>query len=112
MLRPAPHSTACNASPMAVSGDQTPVRSHQGSLPWAEEKHRPAGDAVCALQYLDGQEDAFAKGAGMSMSANSQRAEMWGKHSLKWSHLAKTDTSVSCGETCSLMTGAQTAFWT
>jgi hypothetical protein len=48
----------------------------------------------------------------MSASASSQRDAMWRKHGLKWSYLAEIDRSVSCGETCSFMTGAQPTFWT
>lgn len=57
-----------------VSGDQAPVRSRQGALPWTQEEHRAAHHAVCAVQSLDDQKQAVAEGAGMSASTNGQSA--------------------------------------
>ena len=58
----------------SVLGDQAPVRLHQGALSRAEEKHCAAHHAVCAIQHLDGSTCALAEGAGISATANNQRA--------------------------------------
>ena len=58
-----------------VSGDQAPVRIHQGALPGVEEKHVADQDAVCVVQLVDGASQIDG-GAGMSASAIGQVARL------------------------------------
>ena len=48
---------------MRVAGD------FQGWLQRAGQKHSAAGHAVCLEQFVDGQKQAYAEGAGMSAPA-------------------------------------------
>ena len=63
----------------SIQSYQTPVRLRVGALSRAQEKHGPDHHFICAPQYLDGQKPAFAEGAGMSASANSQRGAVEAK---------------------------------
>ena len=47
----------------------------QGALSGIKEEQGAVDHAVCAVQHLDGQTGAYAKGAVMSASANRQRVE-------------------------------------
>jgi hypothetical protein len=76
------------------------------------QEHGTTHDLVCLVQYLDGQEGAFAEGPGMSTSTNSQRAAMRRKYRLLRPKLAAIDAGVSSGETYSPMTDFQVEFWT
>jgi hypothetical protein len=53
----------------SVSGDQAPVRFHEGALPGLGQENGAVGHAVCAEQFVDGQEANSSGDAGMSAPA-------------------------------------------
>ena len=58
-----------------LPGHQAAVRLRQGQVPGAGQEHGQSGDAVCAVQPVDGAKTAFEHGgAGMSAPEMGQRA--------------------------------------
>ena len=94
----------------SVSGDQAPIRLHQGALSGNEEEHGAVDHAVCAVQHLDDQTGACAKGAGMSASANSQRAVNGIKNTATQPLDETIGADVSPGATCASMPLFRTKF--
>jgi hypothetical protein len=56
---------AMNILRLVGQNDQAPVWIYEGSLPLAEEEHRPTRHTVCAVQSLDGAQQTDGS-AGMS----------------------------------------------
>ena len=81
---------------------------HRGAC----QEHRRAHHAVCAIQHLDGQKQAYAEGAGMSEPANRQRAATGLKTDRLRPSRRVIGTGISKGGAYSLMLGYQIEFWT
>jgi hypothetical protein len=80
-------------------------------MPWGELVALIVPHALCAVQYLDGQKQAFAEDAGMGSSANGQGARNQAKFPRIALKFDAEDIGVSTGGTYSFMTASQTQFW-
>ena len=96
----------------SVSGGQAPVRTYQGAFSGTEKEYGAIHHAVCAVQYLDGSTYSLAEGAGMSASANSQRAAKELKNDWSRPRTGVIDADVLSREKYCVMSASQPEFWT